>query len=83
MGQHSSPTWSRLIFCFRNQYEVCLQCFKRDVRLMSRTTTTTPELLTELAQAPWAAPRGALVAWLQNPVLDWDLPLKVVDCSRE
>jgi hypothetical protein len=46
---------------------------------LSRTSTTTPELLNELAQVPWAAPRGALVAWLQSPVLDWDLPLKIVD----
>ncbi len=46
---------------------------------MSRTSTTTPELLNELAQTPWITPRGALMAWLQNPVLDWDLPLKIVD----
>ncbi len=31
---------------------------------LSRTSTTTPELLNELAQAPWVTPRGALVAWL-------------------
>jgi hypothetical protein len=46
---------------------------------LSRTSTTSPELLSELAQTPWTTPRGALVTWLQNPVLDWDLPLKIAD----
>ncbi len=46
---------------------------------LSRNATTTPELLSELAGVPWVEPKGRLLTWLENPLLDWDLPLKLVE----
>jgi hypothetical protein len=46
---------------------------------LSREATTTSELLAELSQIPHHRVEGALQHWLQNPVLDWDLPLKILD----
>jgi hypothetical protein len=46
---------------------------------LSRNATTTPELLSELAGTPWVKPKGHLLTWLENPLLDWDLPLKLVE----
>jgi hypothetical protein len=45
---------------------------------LSRKTTTSADLLEELQGVPWTAPSGSLVTWLKNPVMDWDLPLKIV-----
>ncbi len=44
---------------------------------LSRKTTTSADLLDELQGVPWAAPSGSVVSWLENPLMDWDLPLKV------
>jgi hypothetical protein len=46
---------------------------------LSRNATTTPELLIELVGIPWVEPKGRLLTWLENPLLDWDLPLKLVE----
>jgi hypothetical protein len=45
---------------------------------LSRSSTTTAELLDELRGLPWITPNGSIVQWLENPLLDWDLPLKIV-----
>ena len=49
---------------------------------LSREETTSPKLLDELANIPWDQPKGHLLPWLENPVLDWDLPLKLVEDVR-
>jgi hypothetical protein len=46
---------------------------------LSRTSTTTAEVLNELRDLPWDSPKGAAVRWLENPLLDWDLPVKIMD----
>jgi hypothetical protein len=46
---------------------------------LSRTSTTTAEVLNELHGLPWDSPKGAAVRWLENPLLDWDLPVKIMD----
>ncbi len=46
---------------------------------LSRLSTTTANLLNELHGLPWDVPKGSIVRWLENPLLDWDLPLKIVD----
>jgi hypothetical protein len=46
---------------------------------LSRETTTTPAIRTELAELPWHRVEGHLLSWLENPVLDWALPMKLVE----
>jgi hypothetical protein len=45
---------------------------------LSREKTTTAEIRASLSSVPWVTPTGALVDWLKDPLLDWDLPLKVL-----
>jgi hypothetical protein len=45
---------------------------------LSREKTTTAEIRASLSSVPWVTPTGALVNWLRDPLLDWDLPLKVL-----
>jgi hypothetical protein len=45
---------------------------------LSRQSTITPELRGAVGKAPWESLEGPLAEWLENPVLDWDLPLKIV-----
>jgi hypothetical protein len=46
---------------------------------LTRRATTTPDLLKMVGDAPWDNLKGPLADWLENPVLDWDLPLKLVN----
>ncbi len=46
---------------------------------LSRESSITPELRKELAQVPWITPKGHIVTWLENPLVDWDLPLKIME----
>jgi hypothetical protein len=45
---------------------------------LSRQATTTPEVLAAVKGAERDFPGGPLVDWLENPILDWDLPGKIV-----
>jgi hypothetical protein len=45
---------------------------------LTRQTTITPELRVAVGRVPWETLEGPLADWLENPILDWDLPLKIV-----
>jgi hypothetical protein len=88
------PETSLLIRCL-HVLEACLECkiyvehlrrlsnhVATVVDSLSREETTSPKLLDELANIPWDRPKGHLLPWLENPVLDWDLPLKLVEDVR-
>jgi hypothetical protein len=45
---------------------------------LSRSATTTEQELVIIRHLNWHALEGPLMAWLDDPVLDWDLPLKLV-----
>ncbi len=45
---------------------------------LTRQTTITPELRGAVGRAPWENLEGPLADWLENPILDWDLPLKII-----
>jgi hypothetical protein len=54
---------------------------------LSREETTTPEIRKMIDGIPVRSPAGALTEWLENPLLDWDLPQKVLNdvktlCTR-
>jgi hypothetical protein len=46
---------------------------------LSREETTTPEIRRMIDGIPVKSPAGALTEWLKNPLLDWDLPQKVLN----
>ncbi len=46
---------------------------------LSRESTTDQEVLVELAGAQVARPWGQLGRWLEHPLLDWNLPQKILD----
>ena len=46
---------------------------------LSRETSITGRDLDRIASLPWLSPGGALVSWISNPCLDWNLPVKIVD----
>jgi hypothetical protein len=46
---------------------------------LSRKETTTPEILKTIGGIPVRSPVGALLDWLENPLLDWDFPQKILD----
>jgi hypothetical protein len=84
------PETSLLIRCL-HVLEAFLECklYVRHLRRMStpiakiadglsRQSTITPELRGVVGKAPWESLEGPLAEWLENPVLDWDLPLKIV-----
>ncbi len=84
------PETSLLIRCL-HVLEAFLECkvHVRHLRRMSnplasladgrtRRATTTPDLLQTVGNAPWDKLEVPLADWLENPVLDWDLPLKLV-----
>jgi hypothetical protein len=84
------PETSLLIRCL-HVLESFLECklYVRHLRRMStpiariadgltRQTTITPELRGAVGSAPWESLEDPLADWLENPVLDWDLPLKIV-----
>ena len=35
-----------------------------------------------IEELPWHVPQGALINWLNNPGLDWNLPEKLVNDVR-
>jgi hypothetical protein len=45
---------------------------------LSRETTITPEDRKRVMDAPIHRPWGKLGRWLENPVLNWDLPLEIL-----
>ncbi len=45
---------------------------------LSREQTITADVKKSICDAKIEYPRGALIAWLKAPGLDWDLPLKLV-----
>jgi hypothetical protein len=45
---------------------------------LSRESTTTAETIAALAGVPRSTPQGALTEWLKEPLMDWDLPLKIL-----
>jgi hypothetical protein len=46
---------------------------------LSRKSMTPQDLLTDGKIKVIPPPRGALIQWLSDPFLDWDLPLKLVE----
>ena len=49
---------------------------------LSRESSTTQEDLAMIEELPWHVPQGALINWLNNPGLDWNLPEKLVNDVR-
>jgi hypothetical protein len=45
---------------------------------LSRSATTTELELDQIKHLRWHVPGGPLTTWLEDPVLDWDLPSKLV-----
>jgi hypothetical protein len=88
------PETSLLIRCL-HVLEAFLECkvYIRHLRRMSsplarladgltRRATTTPELLQMVGESPWDTLKGPLADWLDNPVLDWNLPLKLITYTQ-
>jgi hypothetical protein len=50
---------------------------------LSRKSTTPQDLLTDEKIKVVPPPRGALSQWLNDPFLDWDLPLKLVEDIKQ
>ncbi len=46
---------------------------------LSRESTMDSNLRSSMAGTPVARPWGQLGRWLESPVLDWDLPLKILE----
>ncbi len=46
---------------------------------LSREATTNDEVRAAMAGVPISRPWGQLGRWLEAPLLDWDLPLKILD----
>jgi hypothetical protein len=88
------PETSLLIRCL-HVLEAFLECklYVRHMKRMSnpiasiadrltRQSTITTELRRMVGNVPWERLKGPLVDWSENPVLDWDLPLKIVTHVR-
>ncbi len=45
---------------------------------LSRKATTTQAVLEQLRDVPWDHPQGPLIDWLNEPLLDWELPGKII-----
>ena len=45
---------------------------------LSRESSITDSDLARISSLPWLSRGGALVSWISNPCLDWNLPLKIV-----
>jgi hypothetical protein len=86
----ADPETSLLIRCL-HVLEAFLECklYVRHMKRMSnpvakiadgltRQSTLTPELQNLLENVPCGKLNGPLMDWLENPILDWDLPLKIV-----
>jgi hypothetical protein len=86
----NDPETSLLIRCL-HVLEAFLECkiYVRHLRRMSnpiasiadgltRKATMTTELMETIGDVPWRTLEGPLADWLNDPVLDWDLPLKIV-----
>ncbi len=86
----SDPETSLLIRCL-HVIEAFLECkiYVRHLRRMSnpiasladalsRKATTTQTVLAQLRDVQWDHPRGPLLDWLNEPLLDWELPRKIV-----
>ncbi len=50
---------------------------------LTRTSTTSQSVLAELKNAQWFTAEGPLIEWLENPVVDWTLPTKIIDWLKE
>ncbi len=46
---------------------------------LSREATMDADVRAAIAGVPISRPWGQLGRWLEAPVLDWDLPLKILD----
>jgi hypothetical protein len=46
---------------------------------LSRETTTTPPQSAKIMHLPICEPQGPLLSWLQSPIPDWTLPIKLVE----
>ena len=46
---------------------------------LSGESSITDTDLARISSLPWLSPGGALVSWISNPCLDWNLPYKIVD----
>ena len=47
---------------------------------LSRASTTTHAELDQIKHVEWRTPKGALLHWICNPILDWSIPVKI--CSE-
>ena len=46
---------------------------------LSRESSTTGTDLARISDLPWLSPGGALLSWISDPSLDWNLPVKIVN----
>jgi hypothetical protein len=46
---------------------------------LSRETTSPPDAVAALNGVPISRPWGALGNWLEKPVLNWNLPLEILE----
>jgi hypothetical protein len=60
----------------------CSSTAARIVDELSRKSTTTAKTLSKIADSEKYQPAGTLRKWLENPVLDWTLPEKII-CDIE
>jgi hypothetical protein len=62
------------------------RCSTKPARLvdaLSRKCTTTPAELQQIAHLTQYQPQGPLLEWLQDPHLDWTLPLRISQYVQE